>query len=110
VVQGDFSLLPHCLATRRNPGLGICIRLTPGPDCIYKVSFFGPFYGGYNIIELDKDNYRYALVAGPDRGYLWVLARTPTLDPDTLSALVGKARALDFPVDELIYVEHDRLE
>ena len=32
-----------------------------------KVSFFGPFYGGYNIMELDKDDYQYALVAGPDR-------------------------------------------
>lgn len=71
-----------------------------------KVSFFGPFYGGYNIIELDKVNYRYALVSGPDRGYLWILARSPALDPPVLSALVSKARALDFPVDELIYVEH----
>jgi lipocalin len=39
-----------------------------------KVSFFGPFYGGYNVIALDKD-YRYALVCGPDRDYLWLLAR-----------------------------------
>ena len=44
-----------------------------------KVSFFGPFYGGYNVIELDKD-YRYALVCGPDKSYLWILSRTPTLD------------------------------
>ncbi len=71
-----------------------------------KVSFFGPFYGGYNIIELDKNDYQYALVAGPDRDYLWILARTPELDPEVLSALVGKARELDFPTDELIYVAH----
>lgn len=71
-----------------------------------KVSFFGPFYGGYNIIELDKDQYQYALVAGPDRGYLWILARSPELDQDILSALVSKAEQLDFPIDELIYVDH----
>lgn len=71
-----------------------------------KVSFFGPFYGGYNIIELDKDNYQYALVAGPDRGYLWILARSPNLDEDILSNLVNKAKDLDFPTDELIYVDH----
>jgi apolipoprotein D and lipocalin family protein len=71
-----------------------------------KVSFFGPFYGGYNIIELDKDNYQYTLVAGPDRDYLWILSRTPELGNDVLSALVNKAEALNFPVDELIYVDH----
>ena len=44
----------------------------------FKVSFFGPFYGGYNILELDAD-YRHALVAGPSRDYLWILSRTPTM-------------------------------
>lgn len=70
-----------------------------------KVSFFGPFYGGYNIIELG-DDYQYALVAGPDLGYLWILARTPELDQETLSTLVNEARQLNFPTDELIYVDH----
>jgi apolipoprotein D and lipocalin family protein len=71
-----------------------------------KVSFFGPFYGGYNIIELDKDNYQYALVAGPDRDYLWILARSPSLNEGVLSNLVRKATYLNFPTDELIYVDH----
>jgi apolipoprotein D and lipocalin family protein len=71
-----------------------------------KVTFFGPFYGGYNIIELDKDAYQYALIAGPDRGYLWILSRSPQLDPTTLSALINKADNLDFPTDQLIYVDH----
>lgn len=71
-----------------------------------KVSFFGPFYGAYNILVLDKDNYQYALVAGPDRGYLWILARSPELDPELVLTLVNKARSFDFPVDELIYVDH----
>ncbi len=71
-----------------------------------KVSFFGPFYGGYNILELDKDDYQYALIAGPDRGYLWILARTPKLDQNVLSSLVNKAKTLNFPTDELIYVDH----
>jgi len=70
-----------------------------------KVSFFGPFYGAYNVIALDED-YRHALVAGPDRSYLWILARHPELPPDTLEAIVSHARALGFPVDELIYVSH----
>ncbi|KXS37570.1 MAG: outer membrane lipoprotein Blc [Halomonadaceae bacterium T82-2] len=71
-----------------------------------KVSFFGPFYGGYNVLELD-DDYRHALVAGPDRDYLWILARRPQLDEATYRALVQRADELGFPVDALIRVPQD---
>ena len=72
-----------------------------------KVSFFGPFYGGYNIIELDKTGYQYSLVAGPNRDYLWILARTPQLAPATVQRLVDQANTLGFATNELIFVEHD---
>jgi apolipoprotein D and lipocalin family protein len=68
-----------------------------------KVSFFGPFYAGYNVLELD-DDYDRALVAGPDRGYLWILSRTPQMMPERFTTLRERARELDFPVDELILV------
>lgn len=68
-----------------------------------KVSFFGPFYGGYNIIELDRENYSYALVCGPDRSYLWILARTPDLAPAALERLEARAAELGFETDKLIY-------
>jgi apolipoprotein D and lipocalin family protein len=71
-----------------------------------KVSFFGPFYGGYNIIDLDKENYSYALVTGPTRSYLWILARDKNLKPSVLNGLVEKAKALGFATDRLIYVDH----
>ena len=71
-----------------------------------KVSFFGPFYGAYNILELDKSAYLYALVAGPDRSYLWILARSPELEQTIIDQLVQKAKLLGFPTDELIYVKH----
>ncbi|MBN3195684.1 outer membrane lipoprotein Blc [Pectobacterium versatile] len=68
-----------------------------------KVSFFGPFYGGYNIIELD-DDYRYALICGPNRDYLWILSRTPTLDAATRNKLVATAKRYGFPTEALIWV------
>lgn len=71
-----------------------------------KVSFFGPFYGGYNIIELDKDNYQYSLVCGPNLSYLWILARTPDLDKVIVDKLVAKAKSLGFATDQLIFVQH----
>ncbi len=72
-----------------------------------KVSFFGPFYGGYNVIELDKEGYQYSMVAGPDRSYLWILSRTPEMNPEVLQRLIAKARDLGFAADELIMVEHE---
>lgn len=69
-----------------------------------KVSFFGPFYGSYNIIELDQKDYQYALVCGPDRSYLWMLSRTPDPDRKITDRLVQKAAALGFDISKLIYV------
>lgn len=69
-----------------------------------KVSFFGPFYGAYNIIALDPD-YRHVMVCGPDRSYFWILARQPRLEPKVLSALVAQAQALGFATDQLIYAD-----
>jgi apolipoprotein D and lipocalin family protein len=73
-----------------------------------KVSFFGPFYGGYHIIELEEKQYQYAMVAGPSRDYLWILARTKMIDPVIYDQLVTKAKAWGFATDQLIRVVHDR--
>jgi apolipoprotein D and lipocalin family protein len=70
------------------------------------VTFFRPFSGGYHVFALDTDHYRWAAVAGPSRNYLWILARTPDLPRDILDPLIETARALGFPVSELIFVEH----
>lgn len=79
-----------------------------GPDAgRFKVSFFGPFYGGYNIIALDKENYAWALVCGPNRGYFWLLARSPKLDPALQAELVQKAKDMGFATDKLIFVEQE---
>ncbi len=77
-----------------------------GPEDVgrLKVSFFGPFYGAYNIIELDKQHYRYALVCGPNKKYLWILAREPVLDKATMDRLMITASALGFDTGRLIFV------
>ncbi len=70
-----------------------------------KVSFFGPFYGGYNVIALDAD-YAWAIVCGNTRNYLWILARTPKLEQPVMTALMGKAKDMGFDTDKLIIVDH----
>ncbi len=74
------------------------------PDQGYlKVSFFGPFYGSYVIFELDQKDYQYAVISGPKRSYLWILARKPEIEPELKSHLISKAAALGFDTTKLIF-------
>ena len=73
-----------------------------------KVSFFGPFYGGYHIIFLDRKSYQYAIVVGPRRSFLWILSRQREMDQKILDELVAKAQQLGFDTGELIYVDQNR--
>ncbi|MBE3025262.1 lipocalin [Janthinobacterium sp. BJB1] len=72
-----------------------------------KVSFFGPFYGSYIVFDLDQQNYSYSMISGPDKSYLWLLSRTPTMDPAVQQRLIEKARGLGFDTSQLIYVKQN---
>ena len=73
-----------------------------------KVSFFGPFYGGYHVIALDQQGYQWSMVIGPNRDYLWILARDKQLPAGVRERLVAQARQLGVAVDQLIWVEQTR--
>jgi len=81
-------------------------KFVDGSDEGYlKVSFFGPFYGSYVVFELDKENYQYAFVSGPDLDYLWLLSRTKKVDQEVIERFVSTAKSLGFKTNELIFVE-----
>ena len=77
------------------------------PDKTYKgalkVSFFGPFYGSYNIIALDKVHYNYVMVSG-GKDYLWILSRTQQLTYPIKQELMAQAKTLGYETDKLIHV------
>ena len=70
------------------------------------VSFFGPFYSGYNIIALDP-NYQYALIAGRNLDYLWLLSRTPSMPEAVKDNYLQKAKSIGYDTNRLIWVQHD---
>lgn len=72
-----------------------------------KVSFFGPFYSGYNVIALDE-NYRYALVAGKNLKYLWILSRTKEIPAAVKANYLKIAEQIGYETSKLIWVKHDR--
>jgi apolipoprotein D and lipocalin family protein len=72
-----------------------------------KVSFFGPFYGSYNIIAID-DDYQYALIAGSSTKYLWLLSREKTIPDKIKDEYLCIAESLGYDTDKLIWVEHNK--
>ena len=67
-----------------------------------KVSFFGPFYGAYIIFELDN-YYQYAFISGPNKDYLWLLSRTPSVPPAIKEKFLQLASEKGFDVSKLIF-------
>jgi apolipoprotein D and lipocalin family protein len=65
-----------------------------------KVQFFWPFKGKYWIIDLAED-YSYAVVGHPNREYLWILSRTPSLDKKTYEAILSRLENKNFDLSKL---------
>jgi len=74
---------------------------------VLKVSFFGPFYSGYNVIALDSA-YKYALVAGKNLDYLWILSREKTIPEDIKQQYLTLAKEIGYDVSRLIWVKHSK--
>lgn len=74
---------------------------TPGQ---LQVSFFGPFYGDYDILELAPD-YSYSVVGSSSPKYLWILSRTPQMSKTTKDKILRNLRQRGYDTGKLIWVE-----
>lgn len=70
-----------------------------------KVSFFGPFYGGYNVIAIDP-MYTYALVAGSSHKYLWILSRNTSIPESIKKEYLQIAEDYGYTTSNLLWIEH----
>jgi apolipoprotein D and lipocalin family protein len=87
---------------------GVARVVDPRSSAKLKVRFapavlsFLPFvWGDYWILGL-ADDYSWAVVGSPDRKYLWILARTATIDDERLASAVEAARKNGFDVERLV--------
>ncbi|WP_026812117.1 lipocalin family protein [Arenibacter certesii] len=80
-----------------------------GEDTIakLKVSFFGPFFSGYNVIALDEE-YKYAMVAGKNLKYLWILSRETQLPKNIKNNYLKIAEDIGYNTSDLLWVEHNK--
>ena len=72
-----------------------------------KVSFFGPFYGGYNVIAIDPE-YKYSLVCGNNLNYLWILSKEKTIPEDVKNDYLNIARDIGYDTKKLLWITHDQ--
>ena len=79
---------------------------TTDQPALLRISFFGPFYGDYRILLIDKD-YQYALVGGSSDAYLWIFSRTPKLEEDTRAIILAEAQRRGYDTSKLIWVKHE---
>jgi apolipoprotein D and lipocalin family protein len=103
--DGDIDVLNSCrygsLDGELRSKLGRARIADKATNAKLKVSFFGPLWGHYWVVDLDED-YQYAAVGHPGRDYLWILSRTPTLPDATYQAIVGRLETLDYDTSRLV--------
>lgn len=83
------------LQTGGPPSTRLRVRFAPA-----WLSFLPMVWGDYWIVALESD-YRWAIVSEPQRQYLWVLSRTPTLGPEDQRAIEQRLLALGFDLARL---------
>jgi apolipoprotein D and lipocalin family protein len=64
------------------------------------LSFLPLVWGDYWVIDLDPQ-YQVAAVSDPRREYLWVLSRTPQLDPKAYADLLQRLMQQQFDIQKL---------
>ncbi len=70
-----------------------------------KVSFFGPFYGDYWVLDHD-DDYTWSIVGEPSGRYLWLLSRSTHPNAETRAAILNRAAALGYDLTLVREIQH----
>ena len=100
--DGKISVLNRC---RKPDGTvkeanGRTKIVDPATNAKLKVSFFGPFYGDYWVLD-HADDYSWSIVGEPSGRYLWILSRDAAPGQERLGALIARARAIGYDTSML---------
>lgn len=109
VAPGELQVINRCtteggetieaIGTARQLGTGDSPKLEVrfAPDWL---SFIPTVWGDYWVVDLD-DDYQLAAVSEPRRKYLWILSRTPGVDPGVYQALLKRLEQQGFDLSRL---------
>ena len=106
--DGSFKILNSCLKNgTMDTAKGKAWVVDPTTNAKLKVSFFWPFSNDYWIIDLGAD-YDYTVVSGPDRKYLWILARSPQMDDALYGQILERLKKQGFDIYGLKKTQHGK--
>lgn len=96
----------HILKDQYKQSVGKARFVADEASAALEVSFFGPFYSGYNVVQLDAD-YKYALVFGQNLKYMWLLSREKTMPEDVRDAYLAYAKEAGYAIADLVWTIQD---
>lgn len=93
--------------------IGVAKQIGPSSSPKLEVRFapewlsFLPFvWGDYWVIDID-DNYQLVAVSEPKKEYLWILARTPKVEPGRYNKLLTRLQQKGFDIGKLEITKQD---
>jgi apolipoprotein D and lipocalin family protein len=107
---GDIEVINTCFKkdNSQNTSVGVAQVEDRVSSAKLKVSFVpgwlrwtGIGSGDYWVIDLGS-RYEFAVVSEPRREYLWILSRTPTLDPEVYRGVLDRLKKQHFDLSSLI--------
>ncbi len=103
--DGEIEVLNRCrkgsLTGRESTALGRARVTDTATNAQLEVSFFGPFWGDYWVIDLGED-YEYAVVGHPGRDYLWILSRTSTMEEGVYAGILERLVVQGYETGRLV--------
>lgn len=108
--DGRVQVVNRCLLGNGDvkEAIGTARQIGGSTSAKLKVSFVPPWlsfipavWGDYWVIDLDSQ-YQLVAVSEPSRNYLWILARTPTIEKKTFDAMLDRLKSRGFESDKLI--------
>lgn len=66
----------------------------------WRVQPFWPLKFAYLIIDLAPD-YSWTVIGVPNRNYVWIMARTPSLDKTTYDGIIGRLKNQNYDVEKI---------
>ena len=108
--DGTVQVRNRCVTAdgKTTEALGVARQVGPADSPKLKVrfapvwlSFLPMVWGDYWVIDLDPQ-YQLAAVSEPQREYLWVLSRTPTVDAAAYQALLARLAQRGLDVQRIV--------
>lgn len=101
--DGGISVVNRCRKPdgKMSQARGRAKIVDPATNAKLMVSFFGPFYGDYWILD-HGDDYSWSIVGEPSGRYLWILDRDTTPAEAEVRRLMSRASELGYDSSMLL--------